>query len=247
MATTPLLADPPALSTEPVLGWRVWRLHAGPDGPRLMSVTRPYVWPAAEPIRAKCDIHYGSRPTPDLRCTCGVYAAANPDDLSRVQVLGSDASVVGAIAMWGTVVEHTRGARSAFAYPARLRLVCATCLRRGRGGVDAAVVRRTDSELVACCARHAPRDRSTTVPAGSVQAALLDTYGVELMPLERVARQLRRPGPRTLLTPGKIGLGLGRTVWGLLALVVRGTALVMAATWILVLILGILGVLPEPT
>jgi hypothetical protein len=149
--------------------------------------------------------------------------------------------------MWGRVVEHTRGARSSLAYPARLRLVCATCLRRGRGGVDATVVRRVDSELVACCARHAPRDRSVTVPADEVQAALLDAYAVEPMPLERVARQLRRPGPRTLLTPGKIGLGLGRTAWGLLALAVRGTALVMAATWILVLILGILGVLPEPT
>jgi hypothetical protein len=247
MATAPLLAAPPALSTEPVLGWRVWRLHAGPDGPRLMSVTRPYVWPTAEPIRAKCDLHHGSTPTPDVRCTCGVYAAANPDDLSRVQVLSTDASVVGAIAMWGRVVEHTRGARSAFAYPARLRLVCATCLRRGRGGVAATVVRRVDSELVACCARHAPRDRSAVLDADVVQAALLDAYAVEAMPLERVARQLRRPGPRTLLTPGKIGLGLGRTAWGLVSVAVRGMAMVMAATWILVLILGMLGILPEPT
>src|SRR5262245_54393747 len=211
MATAPLLAAPPALSTEPVVGWRVWRLHAGPDGPRLMSVTRPYVWPTGAPIRAKCDLHHGPRrPTPDVRCSCGVYAAANPDDLSRVQVLSSDASVVGAIAMWGRVVEHTRGARSSLAYPARLRLVCATCPRRGRGAVEAAVVRRLGSELVACCARHAPRDRSTTLDAAVVQAALLDAYTVEPMPLERIARQLRRPGPRTLLTPGKIGLGLGR-------------------------------------
>jgi hypothetical protein len=247
MATAPLLADPPALSTEPVVGWRVWRLHAGPDGPRLMSVTRPYVWPVAEPIRAKCDLHHGRRPTPDVRCTCGLYAASNPDDLSRVQVLSSDASVVGAIAMWGRVVEHARGARAAFAYPARLRLVCATCLRRGRGAVGAVVVRRIDSELVACCARHAPRDRSTTLGATAVQSALLDAYAVEPLPLERVARQLRRPGPRTLLTPGKIGLGLGRTLWSLLAFAVRGAALVMAATWILVLILGMLGILPEPT
>jgi hypothetical protein len=67
------------------------------------------------------------------------------------------------------------------------------------------------------------------------------------MPLERVARRLRRPGPRTLLTPGKIGLGLGRTLWGALALAIRGAALLMAATWILVLVLGMLGVLPEPT
>lgn len=247
MAIAPLLADPPELSTEPVMGWRVWRLHAGPDGPRLMSVTRPYVWPTAEPIRAKCDLHHGRLPTPDVRCSCGVYAAANPDDLSRVQVLSTDASVVGSIAMWGRVVEHARGARSAFAYPARLRLVCATCLRRGRGGVEAVVVRRSDSELVACCARHSPRDRSRTMDAAIVQAALLDAYAVEPMPLERVARQLRRPGPRTLFTPGKIGLGIGRTVWGVVGFLVRGMALVMAATWILVLILGMLGVLPEPT
>jgi hypothetical protein len=247
MATVPLLADPPALSTEPLLGWRVWRLHAGPDGPRLMSVTRPYVWPTAAPIRAKCDLHHGARPTPDVRCSCGVYAAANPDDLSRVQILSSDASVVGAIAMWGRVVEHTRGARAALAYPARLRLVCAACLRRGRGGVEAVAVQRLDSELVACCSRHAPRDRSATLDARAIQAALLNAYAVEPMPLERVARQLRRPGPRTLLTRGKILLGLGRTLWGGFAIAVRGMALLMAATWILVLILGMLGILPEST
>ena len=57
MATAPALAAPPELSTEPVMGWRVWRLHAGPDGPRLMSVTRPYVWPTAEPIRACVGIY----------------------------------------------------------------------------------------------------------------------------------------------------------------------------------------------
>lgn len=245
MATTPVLADPPALSTEPVVGWRVWRLHAGPDGPRLMSVTRPYVWPAAEPIRAKCDLNHGSRPTPDLRCTCGVYAAANPDDLSRVQVLGCDASVVGAIAMWGTVVEHTRGARSSLAYPVRLRLVCATCLRRGRGAVEPTVVRRSGSELVASCARHAMGKRGEVRPADEVQAELLAAYGVDLMPHERVARQLRRPGPRTLFTPGKMALGLGRTVWGLVGLAARAMLMVLAATWILVLILGGVGLLPE--
>jgi hypothetical protein len=247
MATTPVLAAPPALSTEPLEAWRVWRLHAGPDGPRLMSVTRPYVWPTAEPIRAKCDLHHGSRPTPDLRCTCGVYAAANPDDLSRVQVLGTDASVVGSIAMWGRVVEHTRGARASFAYPARLRLICATCLRRGRGGVLATRVRRVDSELIASCDRHSPRNRAGTVPAGDVEQALLGAYAVEPLPLEPIARQLRRPGPRTLLTPGKRGAGLGRMLWGGFGMALRGMALAMAATWVLVLILGMLGILPEPS
>jgi hypothetical protein len=245
MAITPRLAEPQALSTEPVIGWRVWRLHAGHDGPRLMSVTRPYVWPGAEPMRAKCDLSHGSRPTPDVRCTCGVYAAATPDALSRVQVLSGDASVVGAIAMWGTVVEHTRGARSSFAYPARLRLVCATCLRRGRGAIQPTVVRRADSELVAYCARHAVARRGDLRPAAELEAELLGVYGVEPMPLERIARQLRRPGPRTLLTPGKIGLGLARSVWGMLGLAVRSAMLMLAATWLLVLALGVLGVLPE--
>ena len=44
-------------------------------------------------------------------------------------------SVVGTVSMWGRVIEHTRGARSRFAYPARLRLVCGPCLAVGAGAV----------------------------------------------------------------------------------------------------------------
>ena len=72
---------------------------------------------------------------PRRHCTCGLYAAASQDYLARSGVTRIGSSVVGTVSMWGRVIEHTRGARSRFAYPARLRLVCEPCLALGAGAV----------------------------------------------------------------------------------------------------------------
>ena len=95
--------------------------------------------------------------------------------------------------MWGTVVEHARGARAETSYPARLRLACAPCLVAGRGAIDSGV-RRRDDELVAVCLRHAFGASGPRVSASDVQAELLSTYAVDLMPLERVSGRSRSDG-----------------------------------------------------
>ena len=101
--------------------------------------------------------------------------------------------MVGAIAMWGTVVEHQRGARSRFAYPARLRLVCGPCLHAGAGAVDPLTVVDRGGTLTALCSTHGRSVGGSAEPAAPIQAELLATYGVELMPIERIDRDLREP------------------------------------------------------
>ena len=103
-----------------------------------------------------------------------------------------DASVVGTIAMWGTVVQHANGARSELAYPSRLRLACEPCMGEGRGVVEPTVVTRGDDDtLSARCSRHAKGEMGETRPAAEVQAALLSSYSVDLLPLEPASTQLR--------------------------------------------------------
>jgi EAL domain-containing protein (putative c-di-GMP-specific phosphodiesterase class I) len=202
--STPEAPDPP-VAIEPIEGWRAWRLVEEDGEPRLASVTRPDVWTPGEALHASCGRTGEHRPGPAEGCTCGVYAARTPEALAFSGVLGDQISVVGAISMWGTVIEHARGARSEFAYPARLRLVCCRCLRAGRGAVDPIVVVERGKEVVALCRRHSFNSAGSSVPARVVQAGLLDAYAVDLLPLERVADRLkvevsrRRRDPRASL------------------------------------------------
>ncbi|MGZ4149036.1 MAG: hypothetical protein ACXVQJ_03240 [Actinomycetota bacterium] len=188
MATPELPVDPP-LSAEPELGWRVWRLERRAGALTLVSVTRDDAWPAQEPIRAAC--HRGHA-APFQGCTCGIYAACSPEDLGAIGILQPSTAVVGALAMWGTVVEHQRGARSSVAYPARLRLVCGACLASGAGAVDAVSATDRGGSVVAGCHRHRPVGAGTRTP-DDLQAELLSTYAVDLLPIDRVARAMRRP------------------------------------------------------
>jgi len=237
----------PPLSIEPIPGWRVWSLHEIDGQIRLGSITRSDVWPAGEVFGASCvGGKHGPR-VPDESCMCGIYAASGPGHLARSGVLSSSASVVGAIAMWGTVVEHTQGARSQFAYPARLRLMCATCVGEGRGGVAASVVVGSDSLLSAHCARHVIGRTGNRRKAAEVEAALLSSYGVELLPQERVSTALKTPrGPRvrrdardTLETIGEgVLMVLGALVNIVMAIWVS-SGFLFFAYWVIASIVGV--------
>ena len=148
-------------------------------------------WPAREAARARCHAHPGT-PAPSGSCSCGLYAAT-AGGARRIAGFTAATSVVGAVAMWGPVVEHARGARAEVSYPARLRLVCAPCLAAGRGAVEPTFVVGT-MQLVAVCLRHAFGASVPRASASAVQAELLSTYAVDLLPLERVSGSLRVRG-----------------------------------------------------
>ncbi len=237
MATSPAFDDPP-LSIEPVLGWRAWTLRRVGGVLTLGSLTRPDTWPPGEVMEARCTRHREAT-VPIQGCTCGLYAAATPKDLAHAGVLGTSVSVVGAIAMWGTVVEHQRGARSGFAYPARLRLVCGPCLYAGAGAVDPVRVFDRGGALAALCKEHESSVGGSAEPADEVQAELLATYGVEVMPIERIDRDLRNPGAAArsiakepVRLVGLLVAGVGKLLgalfmlWALSGLLFVGLALV---------------------
>lgn len=171
------------LEIEPVDGYRVWRLTGEGEETRLTAVTRRTIWPALEPMRATCPQHPPGE-VPGSDCMCGLYAASSLRSLVRAGVLQHPTvGAVGAIAMWGRVVEHDRGVRSSLAYPARIRLVCGRCLSERRGPVDPLRVVSRDGQPVPLCAAHLGSEEAG-VPAADVEAHLLGAYAVELMPAE---------------------------------------------------------------
>jgi hypothetical protein len=118
---------------------------------------------------------------PQQSCTCGYYASDSLESLAAARVFGNHGiAVIGAIAMWGSVIQHATGSRSQFAYPARLRLVCTRCIEGGRA-VDPTVV-IDGSVLRPFCAKHARGQKGTKLPADRVQAELLSAYAVDVLP-----------------------------------------------------------------
>ncbi len=196
--------------------------NAGAAACVLVSLTRPDAWPPMDPMEARCDRGQHAS-TPDAACSCGVYATREPEDLPGAGITGYGVAVVGAIAMWGRVVEHDAGARAQKAYPVRLRLVCGGCLTSGAGAVDPEWVFTSGSTLVAACARHAP-DTTGGVDARAVQWELLATYAVDLLPHERVADALKRP---PLPRPSRVRTVAMAILIGVLAIVRAAIGIVM--------------------
>jgi hypothetical protein len=205
MTNPPVDVDPP-LSLEPVVGWRTWGLDRAGGALTLRSVTRPDRWPAREAMVARC-LQHRAGTVPEWYCTCGLYAVTSPEHLVRSGVLAIESGVVGTVSMWGRIIEHPFGARSRFAYPARLRLVCGRCLALGAGAVTPVMVLGERGSLAAVCEAHWSGPAARADPAAEVQAELLSTYGVELLPIEQLSGGLRaRPVPNTrrrvpLVTP----------------------------------------------
>jgi hypothetical protein len=165
---------------EPIEAWRAWRLIRVRERLRLVSpIAGLYPWPAGRPAAASCAIP-GRRHRPAKKdCRCGLYAVS-----SREQLLGQmrGLSVVGTVSIWGRVIEHAAGYRAEFAYPQRVRLVCAVLGCRERWVMPHRVVR--GAEILAVCSNHDDSIGPVASSVAEVQQQLLDEYGIDLLPRE---------------------------------------------------------------
>lgn len=181
--------------TEPILAWRAWRLHRTDAGLRIVPTTPRSAWEPGVAIHATCSGAHtreylvynpelvATHRSPMPGCTCGVHAIKDPARLARS---GRTAAVVGRVAMWGRVIEHSKGYRAEFAYPSRLRLVCCWCLWYGRFPATPDRVFERGGVLRPSCPGHATRPAAfgDVLDVHDVQQRLLDVYGVEPLPAE---------------------------------------------------------------
>src|SRR4051794_2372510 len=123
----------------PVIGWRVWSLVQRDGSTTLRSLYTNVVWEAGEPLEATCcrsrrqvlrpwRTYVPCHPAPRFSCTCGVYAAFEPEPIVPLLIppatppQGEVGRVLGRVALWGDVVECARGWRASLAYPLQLYL-----------------------------------------------------------------------------------------------------------------------------
>jgi hypothetical protein len=193
---------------EPITGWRIWNLTDDEDGPRLLPAGSGVdSWEPRRAVEARCGApgvltaSIGRHAAPDIRCRCGIYASQSLDAFERPRPAWPPAPVVGTVSLWGTVVEHERGWRGRFAYPSRVRLVCAMCAWFEPGAGVPEVVHAFGKRLYTLCQAHrggiqvpdGRRTRPTGLDPDALQARLLETYAVDLVPVEAVRSLFRRP------------------------------------------------------
>jgi hypothetical protein len=201
---------PRSRGTEPIEGWRLWRLGLDEAArPRLLPAGSGSVdaWVPREAARARCGVPALIRrslrphPAPDLRCICGIYAGRGLGQDAREVPAWPSAPVAGTVALWGRVIEHERGWRGALGYPARLTLVCSLCVGLEPGPGVPAVVHRFAGELYPLCTVHRGGaqlpDGRRTQPTGldpvALRSDLLATYAVDLLPFDTLDALRSRP------------------------------------------------------
>jgi len=175
---------------EPLLAWRSWALTGNGTGTGLMLrpvAGRARTWVPREVAHASCKRHRGHVP-PEVDCRCGIHASQSIAILSRTRC----PAVLGRVALWGRIVEHTFGYRAQSAYPQRLRLICQFCFwQHGLASTPPAIVGWFPPDrLVPFCADHLAVARALgmrpwrLLDVHEVEQELLATYTVDLLARE---------------------------------------------------------------
>jgi hypothetical protein len=119
--TEPRLRSSVRLSTEVIIGWRVWRLCSVREYPRrdrhsavtLQSTYMNTLWPPGQSATACCEVK---------RLHHGIHAFAT--QAQAVEYMRAARKphqyVFGEVSLWGRVVVHEHGYRAQCAYPKRI-------------------------------------------------------------------------------------------------------------------------------
>jgi hypothetical protein len=111
--------------TEVMIGWRAWDIQMRGHTPILRSVSHSScVWLPGEAVQAECNKGGVMGDHPNLNCSCGLYSARTREHLLTMNYHRYDPShvirVMGAVSLWGKVVQGSQGWRSQFGYPRKL-------------------------------------------------------------------------------------------------------------------------------
>lgn len=121
-----------AMSTEVMTGWRCWKIvdfnrRGNISEKRLQALGVKPIWEPYKPNVATC-ITNGTHEAPWPSCHCGFWAFHKRESVERtlfeeVGYGGEIGKVIGQVALWGRVLESTKGFRGEYAYPQTLQFV----------------------------------------------------------------------------------------------------------------------------
>lgn len=119
-----------SFSTEVQTGWRAWSIvdfhrRGNSVEKRLQALGTKPIWEPYQPNVATC-VTDGTHEAPWPTCRCGFWAFKDRKHVEQALFSnygGEKGKVIGQIALWGRVLETTRGYRGEYAYPQTLQFV----------------------------------------------------------------------------------------------------------------------------
>jgi hypothetical protein len=160
---------PDEFGTEPLLGYRAWQVVDAGDGggPALKSLHVSYIW--GRQIEAVCHIppamyfkgRHEGRPSPDLACSCGIYAQLPEHPLTEWDTAKrARVSASGTIAMWGRIIQCERGYKAQYAEIQEPLVIDVSCIAGcERPPVRVALPELSQIAYPAYCAEHLKTSR----------------------------------------------------------------------------------------
>jgi hypothetical protein len=107
-------------ATEPVVGWKIWRVEHDAERTRLRSVLYGSLWVPGRPAVADCKKPLRFRhDAPDALCDCGIHGGKSLAAWQHYLKVG-DNRVFGRVLLLGPRVEGSAAWRAAAAYPLEL-------------------------------------------------------------------------------------------------------------------------------
>lgn len=125
-----------ATYTQPILGWRIWRLREDGGLDSVVYALRGPWIPKTAHVAVCRPCTFGGHPMPQRGCTCGIYSLKEMSHVfwtinrhsssfasDPVGILPDTPGVLGLVYLWGNIVEGEDGYRAEYAYPAKLFIV----------------------------------------------------------------------------------------------------------------------------
>lgn len=124
------------MRTQPVIAYRIWKVS--PEGRLSTAYRNSGKWPWMKPYSSTCDggdtkmwwdetpvtiTGAGDKPkadhdAPHFDCTCGLYGYKSVKCLEQTfEQFYKGNCVLGCVALWGRITEHTDGYRAEYGYP----------------------------------------------------------------------------------------------------------------------------------
>lgn len=110
---------PVTRSSEPVVGYRTWRILHDEFGLALMSLHIPYTWKVDNEAKCHPDGFTSARhesPSPELSCACGIYCQLPDHPLEEWDhMVKGRVRATGTVALSGRVIRCQRGFKGQYA------------------------------------------------------------------------------------------------------------------------------------
>jgi hypothetical protein len=156
------------VQSDPIVGYRLWRVKSTPDGYGLFSLNMPYEWkpvntaeclkmavhPMIPMIPGKIGVH--DDPAPSLSCQCGFYIMLEDAPITEWDhTIRGQVHAYGTVELSGRVIKCTMGYKAEHAEIVSV-MVDAACGYRNDSGPCEANVAFVDPQLRAFCPAHVP-------------------------------------------------------------------------------------------